>query len=671
MPVLLLRHSRVAFSFFILGVLVGAQPCRAQSIETRIRPLLDAYKGKTAVAVKHLPTGEAWQWHADVPMPTASLIKAAVMIEAYRQADAKTLDLTQMLTVKEDDKVPGSGILTTHFSAGAKISLRDAIRLMIAYSDNTATNLVLDQIGLGSTAVAMEELGFPNTKIHAKVFRGDTSIFPERSKEFGLGSTTAGEMLALLERLQKGELASADSTKDMLAHLRACESKATFPRFLPAGTKVPHKTGSVNAVRTAAGIIEAPAGPTIVVVLTAENEDQRWTDENAGEILCGKIAREVYDHFNPPAQETGSEKTKDLAVGASGWLVEALQRTLNSRMTPSPALSTDGEFGNVTREAVVSFQKSQQLPETGIVDAAVWKALGPLVSEEVPVTDPAQLDLTLPAKEAADSTDGPPLVTCKAWAIGDPATGELIAGNKADQELEMASTTKLMTAWIVLKLAKAEPSVLEEIVETTAHAARTPGSSANLRSGEKLAVRELLFGLLLPSGNDAAVAFAEHFGPRFAPADDRPESSTPEARFVAEMNRAAEGLGLSKTQFQNPHGLPAEGHHTTARDLFRLAAAMVQDGSILPYVETRKHAGRLEGAEGYVRFELWQNTNRLLDREGYSGLKTGTTTPAGACLVSLGEHGDRQRIVVVLGSTSSDARYVDTRNLFRWAWTQP
>jgi D-alanyl-D-alanine carboxypeptidase (penicillin-binding protein 5/6) len=105
--------------------------------------------------------------------------------------------------------------------------------------------------------------------------------------------------------------------------------------------------------------------------------------------------------------------------------------------------------------------------------------------------------------------------------------------------------------------------------------------------------------------------------------------------------------------------------------LFQLAAAMVRDGSVLPYVETRKHAGRLEGAQGYVRYELWQNTNRLLDRQGYFGLKTGTTTPAGACLVSLGAHDHRKRIVVVLGSTSSDARYVDTRNLFRWAWTQP
>ena len=86
--------------------------------------------------------------------------------------------------------MPGSGILTSHFTAGARFTLRDAVRLMIAFSDNTATNLVLDAVGIGSTAATMETMGYPNTKIHSKVFRRDTSVFPERSKQFGLGSTT-------------------------------------------------------------------------------------------------------------------------------------------------------------------------------------------------------------------------------------------------------------------------------------------------------------------------------------------------------------------------------------------------------------------------------------------------------------------------------------------------
>ena len=86
---------------------------------------------------------------------------------------------------------------------------------------------------------------------------------------------------------------------------------------------------------------------------------------------------------------------------------------------------------------------------------------------------------------------------------------------------------------------------------------------------------------------------------------------------------------------------------------------------------TRQHGAKLQGPGGYERNVLWKNTNRLLAIEGYEGIKTGTTSAAGACLVSLGERDGRRLIIVVLGSASSDARYVDTRNLFRWAWSQP
>src|SRR5690242_15737084 len=174
-------------------------------------------------------------------MPTASLIKFPVMVEAYRQAEGGKLDLGKTLTLKKEDKVPGSGVLTYHFSDGATFPLRDAVRLMIAFSDNTATNLVLEEIGLGATAETMEKMGYPNTKIHSKVFRRDTSVFPERSKRFGLGSTTAGEMLRLCEALHKKELVSKEASEAMLGHMRACDDKDKFPRFLPPGTKIAFK----------------------------------------------------------------------------------------------------------------------------------------------------------------------------------------------------------------------------------------------------------------------------------------------------------------------------------------------------------------------------------------------------------------------------------------------
>ncbi len=281
------------------------------SLESCLRPLIDAHEGQVAVAVKNLKTGECFAYHADDPMPTASLIKLPVMVETYRQAAEGKVDLDKRLTLRKEDKVPGSGILTYHFSPGATFPLRDAVRLMIAFSDNTATNLVLDEIGIASTGETMEKLGYPNTKIHAKVFRRDTSIAPDRSEKYGLGSTTASEMIRLCEALDRHELVGPEACDAMLEHLRACDDKDKFPRFLPPGTKLAFKTGSVNAARTAAGLLETPAGTVALCVLTNENIDRRWVPDNAGNVLCAKVAREVFDHYQSRARDSASSAKPD------------------------------------------------------------------------------------------------------------------------------------------------------------------------------------------------------------------------------------------------------------------------------------------------------------------------------------------------------------------------
>ncbi len=97
--------------------------------------------------------------------------------------------------------------------------------------------------------------------------------------------------------MHQEKLVSPEASREMLAHLKKCEDKQKFPRLLPAGTVVAFKTGSVNEVRTAAGILYTKGGPVALCVLTAKNADQRWTADNAGDVLCAKVARDVYDHF--------------------------------------------------------------------------------------------------------------------------------------------------------------------------------------------------------------------------------------------------------------------------------------------------------------------------------------------------------------------------------------
>lgn len=295
---------RVILAFVIALVVSQSLSFADDKLEARLHPLIGTHKGEVAIAVKHLKTGESFAHRADEPMPTASLIKLPVMVEVYQQAHEGKLKLTDPITLKQADKVPGSGILTTHFSEGASFPLVDAVRLMIAFSDNTATNLVIDKIGLPATAARMETLGFPNTKLHSKSFRRETTVFPERSEKFGLGSTTAGEMVGLLEQLHAEKLVSLEASKAMLEHLKKCDDKDKFPRFLPAGTVIAHKTGSVNEARTDAGIIFSPNGPIALCVLTAKNEDKSWIADNAGNQICATVAREVFNHFNPAPTKT-------------------------------------------------------------------------------------------------------------------------------------------------------------------------------------------------------------------------------------------------------------------------------------------------------------------------------------------------------------------------------
>ena len=659
--------STRCLTVLLVGWICATARANDTELQARLEPLIATHKGQVAVAVKLIENGRGFAYRETEPMPTASLIKLPVMVEAYRQAELGKLHLDSMVTLKSEDKVPGSGVLTSHFSPGMTFTVRDAIRLMIAFSDNTATNLVVDQIGLPSTASTMEQMGFSNTKLHSKVFRGDSTIFPERSARFGLGSTTAAEMIQLLERLQRRELVSPAASEEMLKHLEACDDKDRFPRFLPPGTKVAHKTGSVAKVRTAAGIISSPAGSIALCVLTTDNQDQRWAADNAGNVLCAEIARAVYDTFNPKSLDDANGPRSELRQGDTGELVMALQRTLNERSAPSPQLSIDGEFGPSTQSAVMAFQKQKKLDPTGEVADATWAALSPLLVAAAPVPEPEAVNNEVLDLKPADSLSGPPLVTADAWAIADAKTGAILWGSQTDLPLEIASTTKVMTAYITLSLADRDPKVLDELVTVSENADQTEGSSAAVRAGEKLPVREMLYGLLLPSGNDAAVVLAEHFGNRFeaeAPGQGKA------ARFIAEMNRTAKSLGMIDTKFMNPHGLPDRKHVSSARDLVKVTSAAEKFPLFCEIVKTRQRGYKLTGKGGYQRNVVWKNTNRLLEISGFGGVKTGTTRAAGSCLISSGERDADRLYVIVLGATTNESRYIDARNLFKWAWLQ-
>jgi D-alanyl-D-alanine carboxypeptidase (penicillin-binding protein 5/6) len=264
----------------------------------------------------------------------------------------------------------------------------------------------------------------------------------------------------------------------------------------------------------------------------------------------------------------------------------------------------------------------------------------------------------------ADPMDAAPSVSAKAWAIADGKTGKLLWGAKQDEPRVIASITKIMTAWLIYLLALEAPAILDEMVLISEKADKTGGSTAGLKKGEKYVVRDLLHGLMLPSGNDAAVALAEHFGPRFAAG--AAAKNNPVALFVSEMNRKAQSLKMVNTKYFDPHG--NSKNSSSPAEVLRLTWHALQNPAFARCVGTATYKCEATGADGNKRPITWKNTNRLLASGGFDGVKTGTTGSAGSCLVSSGWHGKDRLLVVVLGSTSNDNRYLDTRALFRWAW---
>ena len=627
----------------------------ADSLDDALLPLLEAHEGRVAAAVRHLDSGLGFAFRADDRMPTASLVKLPVMVAAYAAAHAGDVRLDDGLTLADGDLVPGSPVLDK-FSPGAAFTLRDAVRMMIAASDNTATNLVLGRIGLPATNALLDRLAVPGIRLNSFVYRRESALDAERSRDCGLGCGTASGFVDLLALIQTGELerrgivAAGDSTA-LIDHLLACEDRGMSPRDLPPGYRVAHKTGAVSGTRTDAGLILGPVGPIAFCLLTADNRDRRGPG-GAADDLAARFARAVVEHFVAIREERRGPVP--LEEGASGDLVAELQRTLAARLA-GPPLGVDGEFGPATAAAVRRFQKEAGLPETGAVDAATWRSLGPLVAVADGRAAPS------PARAVADDPAGPPAVTCAAWAVADAATGEMLFSHEADARRSPASIVKVMTALLVLEEAAGLPAALDEPVVVSDRAGTETGSSAGLRPGDSTSVREMLHGLMLPSGNDAAVALAEHVGRRLGSGD-------PLDAFVAAMNRRAAALGLANTTYANPHGKTAPGAGSTARDTAALVREALRSDVFRGIVATRERQATLANVAGYSRQVVWRSTNRLLGIDGYTGVKTGTTHAAGCCLASLGERDGRELVVVVLGSTSSDARYADTRNLFRFAW---
>ncbi len=216
--------------------------------------------------------------------------------------------------------------------------------------------------------------------------------------------------------------------------------------------------------------------------------------------------------------------------------------------------------------------------------------------------------------------------SAKSAYLMETTTGRILYEKNSEQKLPMASTTKIVTAITVLDNCEN----LDEVVNIKSNSVGIEGTSIYLREGEQLTVRELLYGLMLRSGNDASVALANHIGGSVE-------------NFCSMMNKLATDLGLENSNFVNPHGLDTEGHYTTAHDLAVITAYALQNEEFAKIVSTKN----IVIGQGESRRSL-ANKNRLLGNlDGCIGVKTGFTNDAGRCLVSACDRDGLKLVCVV------------------------
>ena len=258
-----------------------------------------------------------------------------------------------------------------------------------------------------------------------------------------------------------------------------------------------------------------------------------------------------------------------------------------------------------------------------------------------------------------------------------------------NEKKEIASLTKTMTALVASKLLKIMGMIPEILMfPVSALGAWVGGTSANLHQGQKMYVFDLLHGLLLPSGNDAAVTLAEGFGriiydlghknkttrsklKKVFGNDFACSTSDPYKVFVGAMNKLAGKLNLRHTTFSNPHGLSDKANKSSAHDICKLASIASKEELIRNIVKKQFHQCLVFNDQGEGKPIEWINTNKLLKmNEGYDGFKTGITPNAGPCLIGGYSFAEVKIFIALLGSKSPEARWIELPALVNWAETK-
>ncbi|HVT96967.1 MAG TPA: serine hydrolase [Acidobacteriaceae bacterium] len=314
-----------------LLVIAATVPTFAQSdsaLTARLQSQIAGFHGKVALYTRDLATNKTVAINADEPVPTASVIKLGILYTALQQIRAGRAHFDDRLMLNQDDQVPGSGVLL-FLDTPHTLTLKDALTLMIAVSDNTATNLVIDDLGLDTidnelTAPAPRGLALKNTWLYKKVFKDANGPQPADQPKFGLGKTTAHEMASIMERFVTCNLGPApgdasaapgpgataipsdqDLCKAAIHMLKVQSDRDMIPRYLEkldtteGDSAIADKIGALDHARNDVGAVYTKHGVILISAFTHDNEDTSWTVDNTAELLIAKMAKTIVDAWAP------------------------------------------------------------------------------------------------------------------------------------------------------------------------------------------------------------------------------------------------------------------------------------------------------------------------------------------------------------------------------------
>jgi beta-lactamase class A len=257
-----------------------------QKLETTISDVDHNLDGVLAVAILDLSTGQKYLLHADEVLPTASSIKIAILAELYRQAQQGKLKLTDMYTLQSGDIVGGSGIAGVLTPGATRLTLRDVAALMISVSDNSATNVIIDRIGMENVNALLDSLGLAHTRLRRKMM--DLKAATEGRENVA----TPREMMTLLEDLYRGKVLNKQFTEDFF-NLLSVHKESYIPRELPEDLRVANKPGELEGVRNDSGIVFTGKRPYVISVMTTFLKRER----DGGEAII-KISNAAYQMFD-------------------------------------------------------------------------------------------------------------------------------------------------------------------------------------------------------------------------------------------------------------------------------------------------------------------------------------------------------------------------------------